>query len=116
MATQPKSDAPDLQRLAALRALQQREAARGCLLALVLEGAAVLAVVLWLIGAGLAMPRLQLAAIASFAVFTLAAAGVGIVILVQGNLPGQRRIRREHEEAARRGERADTVAGTDSLR
>ena len=113
MSRELKSDSADLHRLASLRALQQREAARGCLLALVLEGGAVLAVLLWLAGAGLEMPRLKLAAVGAFTVFTLAAAVVGIMILVQGNLPRQRRIRREHEEAIRRAQSADTVAGND---
>ena len=97
--------------LTALRQRQQREAARGCLLVLVLEGAAVLAVVLWLSALGLGMPRLRLWAGGAFLVFTLSAAVVGLMILVQGNLPSSRRLRRDYEEARARESRADRFAG-----
>ena len=94
----------ELKRLEALRAVQQREMGRGCLLALVLDGAAMLAGVLWLIATFLEMPRLRLTAAGAFLVFTLATAVVILILLVQGNLPGQRRLRQEHERATgRRG-------------
>ncbi len=96
----------DLTQLEALRALQKREAARGCLLALVFEGAALLAVGLWIIAAALEMPRLQTAALGGFIVFSFLALVMGLILLIQGNQPKQRRLRREHEAAARRRGRA----------
>jgi hypothetical protein len=111
-----KQQIPDLQRLAALRAIQQREAARGCLLALVLEGGALLAALLWLATLALDTPRLRIAAAGAFLVFTLAAAVVGLLVVVQGNLPGSRRLRRDHEEATRRQQAADRVVESDPVR
>jgi hypothetical protein len=111
MSTGSQGSGEDLAMLTALRQRQQREAARGCLLVLVLEGAAILAVVLWLLAMGLGMPRLRLWAGGAFLVFTLAAAAAGLMLLVQGNLPGARRLRRDHAEASRRRQDADSVAG-----
>ena len=104
----PPSHPPALRlhELRALRARQQREAARGCLLALVLEGAALLGGLLWLVARLLEMSRLALTAAIAFAAFTLAALGVGLVLTIQGNLPQQRRLRSdlaEAEAAAQRG-------------
>ena len=92
----------ELKRLEALRAVQQREMGRGCLLALVLDSAAMLAAVLWLIATLLEMPRLRLTAAGAFLVFTLAAAVTVLMMMIQGNLPGQRRLRQEHERALER--------------
>src|SRR5690606_28749097 len=92
----------DVQRLEALRDRQRREAARGCLLAMVLEGAALLSVALWLVATALDLPRLARAGVGAFILFTLAAALVGVILLVQGNLPHHRRLRRDHEEATAR--------------
>ena len=113
MAGNGKQQPGDLQQLSALRALQQREAARGCLLALVLEGSALLAALLWLATLALDLPRLRIAAAGAFLVFTLAAAVVGVILVVQGSRPGARRLRRDHEEATRRGQVADRVVESD---
>ena len=76
-----------------------RDSARGCLLALVLEGAAILAGVLWGISRLLDFPRLAFAAGIAFFAFTVAAMGVGLLLLILGNTPAQRRLRREAEAA-----------------
>lgn len=72
-----------------------RDSARGCLLALVLEGAAILAGVLWGICALLDFPRLGLAAAIAFFAFTVAAVAVALLLVILGNTPAQRRLRRE---------------------
>ncbi len=95
----PERPNPEVQHLEALRQRQRREAARGCLLAMVLEGAALLSVALWGVAIALDLPRLASAGVGAFVLFTLAAALVGLLLLVQGNLPRHRRLRREHEEA-----------------
>lgn len=77
-----------------------RDAGRGCLLALVLEGAALLAVVLWVISWVFEFPRLRIAAMVAFAAFTLASAGVVLMMVILGNTPGQRRLRREAQAEA----------------
>lgn len=75
-----------------------RDSARGCLLALVLEGAAILAAVLWLICRLLGFPRLEMAAAIAFFAFTMAAIAVGLLLLILGNTPSQRRLRREAKD------------------
>ena len=92
----------DPARLEALRARQQRQTARGCLLALVLEGAALLAAGLWVLAMFLELPRLKAAGLGAFVVFTLAALMVGLWLLVAGNLPAQRRLRQDYERSAGR--------------
>lgn len=96
MSQQPPAD-QELQRIESLRLRQQRSAARGCLIVMVLEGAALLAAILWLIATVLDMPRLRLAAAGAFLVFTLASALAAVLLLIGGNLPSQRRLRREAE-------------------
>lgn len=96
-----------LHRIRMLRARQQREAGRGCLLALVLEGAALLAGLLWVLAVFLKLPRLSAAGLGAFVVFTLAALAAGVWLLIIGNLPGQRRLRRG-DESARGGGDADS--------
>lgn len=102
MSQHPSAD-QELQRIEDLRVRQQRAAGRGCLIALVLEGAALLAAVLWLVAVALDMPRLRLAAAGAFLVFTLACALAAVLLLIGGNLPSQRRLRREAQ--ARTGPR-----------
>lgn len=82
-----------------MRDRQRRQAARGCLLALVLEGAALLAGFLWVLAMFLELRRLAAAGLGAFVVFTVAALLAGAWLLIVGNLPTQRRLRREHEGA-----------------
>ena len=89
--------ADDPARIEALRAQQQRQAARGCLLVLVLEGAALLAAGLWVLAIFLELPRLKAAGFGAFVAFTLAALAAGAWLLILGNLPSQRRLRRASE-------------------
>lgn len=95
------SDNLELKRLQTLRLRQQREAARGCLIVLVFEGASVLAVALWVLAVLLEMPRLQTAAVVAFLAFTVVSILLGVMLLVRGNFPGQRRLRRDHEQTLR---------------
>lgn len=93
----------DMEQLRQRRAQQQRDAARGCLLAGVLEGAALLAAVAWGIGTLLEVHWLHRTAAAGFIVFTLGALAVLLMLLILGNTPAQRRLRREFEERQKAG-------------
>ena len=81
--------------LAVRREMQLRDAGRGCLLALVLEGAAILSGVLWLITWMFSFHRLATAAAVAFFAFTIAAFAVGLLVAILGNTPAQRRLRAE---------------------
>ncbi|MEM1013367.1 MAG: hypothetical protein AAGI46_14240 [Planctomycetota bacterium] len=75
------------------RLAQRRDFARGCLLALILEGAALLAAVGWVIAVAAGWLEAGRALGFAFAVFTGAAAVVAFVIVVMGNTRKQRAIR-----------------------
>lgn len=79
------------------RRAQQIDAARGCLVAAVLEGAALLAGVLWLIAFFLDLPGLMLTGKLAFIVFTGAALVVGVLLLILGNTRRHRQLRRDAE-------------------
>lgn len=68
-------------------------------MALVLEGAALLAAGLWVAAIFLELPRVKAAGFGAFVVFTLGAVAAGVVLLIMGNLPSQRRLRREHQQS-----------------
>ena len=70
-------------------------AARGCLLAAVMETAALLGGGLWLAGAMLDWPRLRSAGQFAFAAFTIATIGVILAVVVLG----LRRKNTPHNEA-----------------
>lgn len=80
------------------RQQQLRDAGLGCLLALVFEGAAILAGVLWGISRLLGFERLAMSAAVAFFAFTVAALGAGLLLLILGNTRAQRRLRREAME------------------
>ena len=87
----------DRAKMAAAREMQRRDAARGCLLAAVLEGAALLAGLAWMLATAFDWRGLRTAALAAFLGFTAAAACVAAVMLVLGNRPAARRLRRDAE-------------------
>ena len=102
------NDSSEIDRLNAARELQRRDAARGCLLALVLEGAALLGGVAWLVALATATRWLQVGAATAFLGFTAAAAVVVAFMLVLGNRPAARRLRERHRQATlRQDESAD---------
>ena len=89
---------PDEQALLAAARQQKIDAARGCLVAIVLETAALLAGLLWLVTWWLEAPKWGRAAALSFFVFTAAAILIAGLVVVLGNLPKNRKLR----EAAHR--------------
>ena len=83
----------DPQKIHAARRQQKIDAARGCLVALVFELAALMAGVLWIIGHVTELQALATAGLFAFFAFTLAALVVGVVLLVVGNSRGERKLR-----------------------
>ena len=94
-------DDPTFRELARLRDRQRRDAARGCLLALVLQTAAVLAAVVWVVARSAGMGGLAQAGAFAFVAFTIAAVVAAVFLLVVQNLPRHRRLRAEADEAER---------------
>ena len=90
----------------AARTVQQRTTARGCLLALVLDGAAFLGGALWLVGVATGSPSLRSAGAFAFFAFTAATAGVLLFLVITGNTRRQRQLR----EAAAAAEDAAAAA------
>jgi uncharacterized membrane protein len=97
-----------MRELRILRERQRREAARGCLLALVLEGAAVLAGVGWVLFRALGWPAGQRACEFAFLAFTISGVLVAFYLLIVQNLPKHRQLREEAEAIER--ERAEDEA------
>ena len=83
------ADVPQTQE-AADRGARRRDNARGCLLALVFEGAALLAAAAWGVSRLLALPALSRTTGFAFLVFTALAAGVCLLLVVTGNRRGRR--------------------------
>ena len=96
----------ELRRLEAARELQRRDAARGCLLALVLEGAALLGGLAWLVALATRTRWLRVGAATAFLGFTAAAAAVIILMILLGNRPAARRLRERHRRATLRQDEA----------
>ncbi len=85
----------------AQREMQRRDSARGCLLVLVLEGAAVLGALVWGIGWLFELPALRSAGMFAFLAFTVAAVVVVGIVLFIGNTTRQRRLRKIDDPAER---------------
>jgi len=90
----PPPEAPEVPEAAA-EVARQRDAATGCLLALVLEAAALLGGLLWLVGALAGLPAAARAGAFGFWAFTLAAAATGVALVIFGRDFGRRRRREQ---------------------